>query len=158
MQQYQGQLRATPGRIAIVAARFNELVVKELIAGAVDTLQRHGFAEQQLCLVRVPGAYEVPLACKWLAGSGRYAGLIALGCVIRGETPHFDFVAQAANSGLMQVSLESGLPIGFGVLTVENLEQALARAGSKAGNKGSDAALALLEQMSLALQIKELAS
>lgn len=140
-------------RIALVASRFNELVVKELIAGAQDTLIRHGMSEQQLIIVRVPGAYEIAHAAKLIAASGKFAGIVALGCVIRGETAHFDYVAGASNSGLMSVSLEHKIPVGFGILTVDSLDQALARAGSKAGNKGSEAALAVLEQINLAAVI-----
>jgi 6,7-dimethyl-8-ribityllumazine synthase len=151
----QGNLTApeVTVRIALVASRFNELIVKELIAGATDTLIRHGMSENQLVLVRVPGAYEIAHAAKLIATSGKFAGIVALGCVIRGETAHFDYVAGASNSGLMNVSLEHKIPIGFGILTVDNLDQALARAGSKAGNKGSEAALAVLEQINLAAAI-----
>ena len=151
----QGNLTAPENsvRIALIASRFNELIVKELIAGAEDTLIRHGMNEAQLILVRVPGAYEIAHAAKLLAASGKFAGIVALGCVIRGETAHFDYVAGASNSGLMSVSLEHKIPIGFGILTVDNLDQALARAGSKAGNKGSEAALAVLEQINLAAAI-----
>ena len=151
MEIWQGNLSApaAPARIALVASRFNELVVKELIAGAHDVLVRHGMDEHQLVLVRVPGAYEIAHAAKLLAQSGQFAGLIALGCVIRGETAHFDYVAGASNSGLMSVSLEHRIPVGFGILTVDSLDQALARAGSKAGNKGAEAALAVLEQIQL---------
>ena len=151
----QGNLTAPDNsvRIALIASRFNELIVKELIAGAEDTLIRHGMSEQQLILVRVPGAYEIAHAAKLLAVSGKFAGIVALGCVIRGETAHFDYVAGASNSGLMNVSLEHKMPIGFGILTVDNLDQALARAGSKAGNKGAEAALAVLEQINLAAAI-----
>jgi 6,7-dimethyl-8-ribityllumazine synthase len=151
----QGNLTAPDNsvRIALVASRFNELIVKELIAGAQDTLLRHGMSESQLIVVRVPGAYEIAHAAKFLAASAKFAGIVALGCVIRGETAHFDYVAGASNSGLMSVSLEHKIPIGFGILTVDNLDQALARAGSKAGNKGSEAALAVLEQINLAAAI-----
>lgn len=151
----QGNLTAPEStvRIALVASRFNELIVKELIAGATDVLIRHGMSENQLILVRVPGAYEIAHAAKLIAASGKFAGIVALGCVIRGETAHFDYVAGASNSGLMNVSLEHKMPIGFGILTVDNLDQALARAGSKAGNKGSEAALAVLEQINLAAAI-----
>jgi 6,7-dimethyl-8-ribityllumazine synthase len=155
MRTIEGGLLAPSGiHIAIVAARFNELVVKELIAGAVDTLQRHGLPLEAITLVRVAGAYEIAHAAKLLALSQRFAGMVALGCVIRGETAHFDYVAGGVNSGLMQITLEQRIPIGFGVLTVDSLEQALARAGSKAGNKGAEAALAMLEQINLAAQLQ----
>lgn len=151
MEIWQGNLTApaASARIALIASRFNELVVKELITGAQDVLVRHGMREDQLVLVRVPGAYEIAHAAKLLAQSGQFAGLVALGCVIRGETAHFDYVAGASNSGLMSVSLEHRIPVGFGILTVDSLEQALARAGSKAGNKGAEAAMAVLEQIQL---------
>jgi 6,7-dimethyl-8-ribityllumazine synthase len=155
IETLQGALVAPDksARIAIVASRFNELIVKELIHGAQDSLLRHGLSEAQLVLVRVPGAYEIAHAAKLLAASEKFAGIIALGCVIRGETAHFDYVAGASNSGLMTVSLEHKIPMGFGILTVDTLDQALARAGSKAGNKGSEAALALLEQINLSVAI-----
>ena len=155
IETLQGNLTAPENsvRIALIASRFNELIVKELIAGVQDTLIRHGMSEQQLILVRVPGAYEIAHAAKLLAASGQFAGIVALGCVIRGETAHFDYVAGASNSGLMSVSLEHKIPVGFGILTVDNLDQALARAGCKAGNKGSEAALAVLEQINLAAAI-----
>lgn len=155
MHTIEGAFRAPQGRIAILASRFNELVVGPLIEGARDCLRRHGAVEDQLELVRVPGAFELPWAAKQLAESGRYVGIVALGCVIRGATAHFDYVAGGAANGLMQVSTQSGLPIGFGVLTVDTLEQALERAGSKAGNKGADAALAVLEQLDLLRRLKE---
>ena len=157
MELWQGDLTAPPPttRIALIAARFNELVVKELIAGAQDVLLRHGMTSAQLVLLRVPGAYEIVHAAKLVAESGSFAGIVALGCVIRGETAHFDYVAGASNSGLLNVTLAHGIPIGFGILTVDSLEQALARAGSKAGNKGAEAALAVLEQINLAQVITE---
>jgi 6,7-dimethyl-8-ribityllumazine synthase len=157
MELWQGTFAALERgtRVALIASRFNELVVKELIAGAHDVLLRHGVSEEQLVLVRVPGAYEIAHAAKLLAASGKFGGLVALGCVIRGETAHFDYVAGASNSGLMSVSLEHKIPIGFGILTVDTLDQALARAGSKAGNKGAEAALAVLEQIHLAKTIAE---
>lgn len=139
----------TKFRIALLASRFNELVVKELIAGAQDWLIRSGVQPINLTLVRVPGAYELSHIARDVALSGKIDGIIALGCIIRGDTPHFEFVAQAANAGLQQVSTATSVPIGFGVLTVETLDQALARAGSKAGNKGAEAAQALLEVLNL---------
>jgi 6,7-dimethyl-8-ribityllumazine synthase len=152
MKVLEGSLQAPAKgtQIAIIASRFNELIVKELIAGAQDSLLRHGLDASQLVLIRVAGAYEIAHAAKLVAESGKFHGIVALGCVIRGETAHFDYVAGASNSGLMTVSLTHQIPIGFGILTVDNLDQALARAGSKAGNKGAEAALALLEQINLA--------
>jgi 6,7-dimethyl-8-ribityllumazine synthase len=150
MHILEGHLGPVEGRIALIASRFNELVVERLVAGARDALLRHGIADGSLSLVRVPGAFELPLVAKQLAATGHYRGIVALGCVVRGDTAHFDYVAGGAANGLMQVSLAHGLPIGFGVLTVDTMEQALDRAGGKAGNKGADAALAVLEQLNLA--------
>jgi 6,7-dimethyl-8-ribityllumazine synthase len=136
-------------RIGIVAARFNGLIVDSLLAGCVDALSRHGVAAADLTVVWVPGAFELPLAVKRLATSGAYRGICALGAVIRGATPHFEHVAGSCTRGLAQIALETGVPIGFGVLTVDTIEQALERAGTKAGNKGADAALAVIEMISL---------
>ncbi len=141
----EGKLEAKGLKVALVAARFNDFIVDKLISGAVDYLLRHGADKADLCLVRVPGAFEMPLVAKQLAGAGKYDGLVCLGAVIRGATPHFDFVANECAKGLAQVSLDSGLPIGFGVLTCDTLEQAIERAGSKGGNKGVEAAQAMLE-------------
>lgn len=154
MERIEGDFSAPRGRIALLASRFNELVVARLIDGARDALLRHGVADEQLTLVRVPGAFELPLTADKLAASGRFEAIIALGCVIRGDTAHFDYVAGGAANGLMQVSLDHGLPVGFGVLTVDTLEQALDRAGAKAGNKGADAALAVIEQLNLVRQLE----
>lgn len=149
MECMEGDFSTPSGRIALLASRFNELVVSRLIAGARDALLRHGVEDHDLTLVRVPGAFELPLTADRIAASGRYVAIIALGCVIRGDTAHFDYVAGGASNGLMQVSLTHRLPVGFGVLTVDTLEQALDRAGGKAGNKGADAALAVIEQLNL---------
>lgn len=149
----EGRLSAQGLRIAIVASRFNDIIVDRLIGGAVDYLGRHGLERESITLVRIPGAFELPLVCRKLAKSGGYDGIVALGAVIRGATPHFDFVANEATKGLAQVSLETGVPIGFGLLTTENIEQAVERAGSKAGNKGVDAAAAMLETVRVLEQI-----
>jgi 6,7-dimethyl-8-ribityllumazine synthase len=149
MHVIEGQLIAPKGKIALIASRFNELVVKELIAGAQDCLLRHGVKTTDITLIRVAGAYEIAHAASLVAKSKQYAGIVALGCIIRGETAHFDYVASASNSGLMQVSITHDIALGFGVLTVESLDQALARAGSKAGNKGAEAALAVIEQINM---------
>ncbi len=154
MERIEGDFSAPRGRIALLASRFNELVVARLIEGARDALLRHGVADEQLTLVRVPGAFELPLTADKLAASGRFEAIVALGCVIRGDTAHFDYVAGGAANGLMQVSLDHGLPVGFGVLTVDTLEQALDRAGAKAGNNGADAALAVIEQLNLVRQLE----
>lgn len=149
----EGQLSAKGLNIALVASRFNDIIVDRLIGGSVDYLTRHGLERDKLTIVRIPGAFEMPLVCRKLAKSGKYDGIVALGAVIRGATPHFDFVANEATKGLAQVSLETGLPIGFGLLTTENVEQAIERAGSKAGNKGADAAAAMLETIRVLEQI-----
>lgn len=149
----EGRLGAEGLQFAIVASRFNDFIVDRLIGGAVDYLLRHGAAKENLTLVRVPGAYEMPLAAKRLAETKRYHGVICLGAVIRGSTPHFDYVAAEVSKGLAQVMLESGVPIGFGVLTTDTLEQAVERAGSKAGNKGVDAAAAALEMIRVLEQV-----
>lgn len=142
---YEGMLDAKGLKIALVASRFNDFIVGRLTDGAADFLLRHGLAEENLDLIRVPGAFELPLVCKKLAQGGKYNGLVALGAVIRGATPHFDIVCAEAAKGIAHVILESGLPIGFGLLTCDTIEQAIERAGTKAGNKGWDAASAMLE-------------
>lgn len=149
----EGQLSAQGLKIAIVASRFNDIIVDRLIGGSVDYLTRHGLDKDSITIVRIPGAFELPLVCRKLAKSGKYNGIVAVGAVIRGATPHFDFVANEATKGLAQVSLETGVPIGFGLLTTENIEQAIERAGSKAGNKGVDAAAAMLETIRVLEQI-----
>ena len=147
-----GHLNAADLKFAILATRFNDFIVDRLVGGAVDYLIRHGGSEENLTIVRVPGAFEMPLACKKLAASGKYDGIVAVG-VIRGGTPHFDFVAAEATKGLAHVSLESGVPVGFGLLTTDNIEQAIERAGTKAGNKGVEAASAVLETVRVLQQI-----
>jgi 6,7-dimethyl-8-ribityllumazine synthase len=142
-------LAAEDLRFACIAARFNEFVVEPLLQGAVDTLRRHGVPAARIDVVRVPGAFEIPLTVRKLAASGRYDALIALGAVIRGDTPHFDYVAGECASGLARVALESGLPVAFGVLTTDTVEQATDRAGGKDGNKGADAALTAIEMANL---------
>jgi 6,7-dimethyl-8-ribityllumazine synthase len=145
----EGELTARDLRFGIVVTRFNEFVVEPLLRGALDALKRHGAAEKQIEIFRVPGAFDMPIAVRKLAMSRRYEALIALGAVIRGQTPHFDYVAGECASGLARIALESGVPIGFGVLTTDTMEQAVDRAGGKAGNKGADAALASLEMANL---------
>jgi 6,7-dimethyl-8-ribityllumazine synthase len=149
----EGKLTAQGLNIAIVAARFNDFVVENLIGGAVDYLTRHGLEPEKLTLVRVPGAFELPLACQKLAQSGKFDGIVALGAVIRGATPHFEYICAEATKGLAQVSLQNGLPVGFGLLTTEDLNQAVERAGGKAGNKGADSAAAMLETIRVLKQI-----
>ena len=141
----EGDLLARDLRFAILASRFNALVVDRLVEGAVDALLRHGASEKSLELVRVPGAFEMGNVANHLAKSGRYNGIIALGAVVEGDTAHFEFVAGQCAAGLARVAHEHGVPVGFGVLTTSTMEQALDRAGGKAGNKGAEAALAVLE-------------
>jgi 6,7-dimethyl-8-ribityllumazine synthase len=145
----EGELTARDLRIGIVVTRFNEFVVEPLLRGALDALRRHGASDKQIEIVRVPGAFDMPIVVRKLALSKRYEVLVALGAVIRGQTPHFDYVAGECASGLARIALESGVPVGFGVLTTDTMEQAVDRAGGKAGNKGADAALAALETANL---------
>ena len=153
MKSIEGKLDATGLRVTIIAARFNDFIVERLIGGAVDYLARHGCEEKNMELVRVPGAFELPLVCKRVAARKKCDGIVAVGAVIRGATPHFEFVANEAVKGIAQVSLESGIPIGFGLLTTDTLDQAIERAGSKAGNKGAEAAAAMLETARVLEQI-----
>ena len=141
----EGELLARDLRFGIIAARFNDFVVEPLIRGALDALKRHGVGEKQVELVRVPGAFDIPIVARKMALSNRYDALIALGAVIRGQTPHFDYVAGECAGGVARIALESGVPIAFGVLTTDTAEQAVDRAGGKAGNKGADAALVAVE-------------
>ena len=150
----EGRLDATDMRFGIVAARFNDFIVARLIDGAVDTLVKHGATPADIEIVRVPGAFEMPLALQRLAQTRRHDALIALGCVIRGATPHFEYVSGEASRGIGQASLQHDLPIGFGLLTVDTIEQAVERAGTKAGNKGADAALSAIEMATLLRRIE----
>jgi 6,7-dimethyl-8-ribityllumazine synthase len=153
IQEIEGQLTVRGARIALLVSRFNSFIVESLVSGAVDTLKRHGAEERELQIIRVPGAYEMPIAAKRLAASQRYDAIIALGAVIRGGTPHFEYVAGECTKGLSQVSLQHDLPIAFGVLTVDSIEQAIERAGTKAGNKGAEAALSAIEMINLLREI-----
>ena len=153
MKTLEGDFTAANARIALVATRFNDFIVDSLVGGARDVLRRHGVAEEALTLIRVPGAWELPLVVDRAAASGEYDGIVALGCVIRGGTPHFEYVAGEAAKGLGQVQQQRGLPVAFGVLTTDTIEQAIERAGTKAGNKGGEAALSLLEMISLLRQL-----
>ena len=146
---YEGNLATPSGRFAIVAARFNGFIVDPLIAGATDALVRHGVPADRIDLVRVPGAFEIPLVAQTIAKSKTYAAIICLGCVIRGETDHYDHVAGAATSGIANASIALGIPIIYGVLTCETLDQAIHRAGAKAGNKGYEAAVTAIEMVNL---------
>ncbi|MDO5536042.1 MAG: 6,7-dimethyl-8-ribityllumazine synthase [Desulfovibrionaceae bacterium] len=149
----EGQMNASGLKIAIVATRFNDFIVDRLVGGAMDFLTRHGMNREDATIIRIPGAFELPLACKKVAASGKYDGIVAVGAVIRGGTPHFDYVCSEAAKGLAMVSLDSGLPLGFGLLTCDTLEQAIDRAGAKGGNKGVEAASAMLETVRVLEQI-----
>lgn len=154
MNVYKGKLDATDLRVGIVVARFNELVSQRLLEGAVDTLLRHGGDDENLTVVWVPGSFEIPIAARTLAEQGEVDAVICLGAVIRGETAHFDYVAGEAARGVAAVHASTGVPAGFGVLTVDWLEQALDRAGGKHGNKGADAALAAIEMVNLLRELR----
>ncbi|MES9839193.1 MAG: 6,7-dimethyl-8-ribityllumazine synthase [Candidatus Thiodiazotropha endolucinida] len=149
----EGAMSVEKARFCLVVARFNSFIVESLLGGAVDTLKRHGASEDDITLVRVPGAFEMPLALEKLAAKGEYDAIIALGAVIRGGTPHFDYVAGECVKGMAQVMLKHGVPIAFGVLTVDTIEQAIERAGTKAGNKGAEATLSAIEMVNLLRQI-----
>lgn len=150
LRTFEGDFRAPKdAAIAIVAARFNDFIVEKLVAGALDGLSRHGVPESAITLVRTPGAFELPLMAMRLAKSGKFAAVIVLGAVIRGSTPHFDYVCGEAAKGTGAAAIASGLPVIFGVLTTDTIEQAIERAGTKAGNKGFDAALAAIEMINL---------
>jgi 6,7-dimethyl-8-ribityllumazine synthase len=151
----QGDLVIRDARIVLLASRFNSFIVESLVQGALDTLKRHGADERELQIVRVPGAFEMPLAAQRLAASKRFDAIIALGAVIRGGTPHFEYVAGECTRGLSAVSMKYDIPVAFGVLTVDTIEQAIERAGTKAGNKGEEAALSAIEMISL---LRELGS
>jgi 6,7-dimethyl-8-ribityllumazine synthase len=149
----EGSLQYSEGRFAIVVARFNGFIVESLLDGAMDTLLRHGVAAADITVVRVPGAFELPVTVQALAQSGDYNAVIALGAVIRGSTPHFDIVANESAKGLSAIALDHGMPIINGILTTENIEQTIERAGTKAGNKGSEAAAAAIEMVNIFKQL-----
>ena len=155
MQVIEGKYTDADGRYAIVAGRFNQFVVDSLVEGAIDALIRNGVSEDKIKVVRVPGAYEIPLTAQALAEKGDVDAIVALGAVIRGSTPHFDYVAGESAAGLSKVQLDTGVPCAFGVLTVEDIEQAIERAGIKAGNKGAEAAMVAIEMVSVLKQISE---
>jgi len=154
VNEIDANLNAAGLRFAILVSRFNDFITSRLLAGAQDTLLRHGAARDQLTIIHVPGAWELPLVAKAAAASGRFDALVALGCVIRGQTTHHIHVGGEAAKGLAQVALDSDVPVGFGVLTVDTLEQAIERAGTKAGNKGAEAALGALETVNLINALK----
>jgi 6,7-dimethyl-8-ribityllumazine synthase len=148
-EKIEGVINGKGAKFAIVASRFNEFIVSKLLGGAIDCLQRHDTDPKAITEVWVPGAFEIPLAAKKLAASGKYDAVIALGAVIRGATPHFDLVAAEVSKGIALASMETGVPVIFGVLTTDTIEQAVERAGTKAGNKGFDAAMSAMEMVSL---------
>lgn len=149
MRIYEGRLTSNNKKYGIVVGRFNEFIGGKLLAGALDALKRHGVNEEEIEIAWVPGAFEIPLAAKKMALSGKYSAVICLGAVIKGSTPHFDFVSSEVSKGIANVSLETGLPVVFGVLTTDTIEQAIERAGTKAGNKGYDAACTAIEMVNL---------
>jgi 6,7-dimethyl-8-ribityllumazine synthase len=153
MATYEGNFAPPPGRFVLVAARFNLFVVEHLVSGALDGLKRHGVADEAIDLVWVPGSYEIPLVAQRLAASGKYAAVICLGAVIRGDTDHYEHVASGAAHGVAQAALNTGVPVIFGILTCDTVEQAVNRAGAKSGNKGFDAAVAAIVMVNLLRQL-----
>ncbi|KDR93766.1 6,7-dimethyl-8-ribityllumazine synthase [Peptoclostridium litorale DSM 5388] len=149
MKIYEGNLIAKGKKFVVVAARFNEFITSKLLSGSIDCLKRHGATEEDIEVLWVPGAFEIPLVCKKLASSSKYDAIIALGAVIRGATSHYDYVCSEVSKGVASVSLEKEIPISFGVITTENIEQAIERAGTKAGNKGWDAAMSAIEMANI---------
>jgi 6,7-dimethyl-8-ribityllumazine synthase len=152
---YEGDFAPPTGRFALVAARFNQVVVESLVSGALDGLKRHGVSDEAVDVVWVPGSFEIPLVAQRLAGSRKYAAVMCLGAVIRGDTDHYDHVASGAAHGVAQAGLATGVPVIFGILTCDTLEQAMNRAGAKAGNKGFEAAMAAIEMVNLLRQLPE---
>ena len=149
VETIEGAMIVENARFCLVVARFNSFIVESLLAGAIDTLKRHGAVDDDITVVRVPGAFEMPLALEKIAAKGQYDAIVALGAVIRGGTPHFEYVAGECVKGMAQVTLKHGVPIAFGVLTVDTIEQAIERAGTKAGNKGGEAAASAIEMVNL---------
>ncbi len=152
-REIQGHLTVDGQRFAVVVSRFNEFITSKLLSGAIDALKRHGATDDNITAVYVPGAFELPMVTKKLADSGEFDAIVCLGCVIRGQTPHFEYIASEAAKGIAQVGLASGVPTTFGVITSDTLEQAIERAGSKAGNKGVDAAVSAIELVNLLTQL-----
>ena len=155
MLQIEGDLLAAELKIAFVVARFNEFVCERLLEGSLDTMTRHGGNKDNVTVLRVPGAFELPLAAKTLAASGKYDAVVCLGAVIRGETSHYDYVCANASSGIASASLETGIPVSFGLLTTDTIEQAIERSGTKAGNQGRDATVSAIETARLLKQLSE---
>jgi 6,7-dimethyl-8-ribityllumazine synthase len=154
-QELQGHLVVEGQKFALIVSRFNDFITGKLLTGAIDALERHGCDPKNITVVRVPGSFELPLAAKKCVQSGRFDAVVCLGCVIRGQTPHFELIAAEVAKGVAQVGLETGLPVTFGVITADTLEQAIERAGAKAGNKGADAAITAIELLNLYGQIAE---
>ena len=154
MKKIEGMIVANGAKIGIVAARFNEFIVSKLLGGAVDGLVRHGISEENIDVAWVPGAFEIPLICEKMVKTGKYDAVIALGTVIRGSTSHYDYVCNEVSKGVAQVGLQAGVPVMFGILTTENIEQAIERAGTKAGNKGYDCAVSAIEMINLIKEIE----
>lgn len=152
---FEGRFDARGRKLALVASRFNEFFTRELLAGAQDCLRRHGVPDADVDVAWVPGSFEMPVVAQRLARSGRYGAVICLGCLVQGDTPHFQFIAAEVTKGVAQVSLDTGVPVIFGVITAETLEQAMERAGTKAGNKGFDAAAAALEMIDLCAAVDD---
>ena len=153
MRIFEGKFDGKDVRIAIVAGRFNEFITSKLVGGALDVLKRNDVSEENINIAWVPGAFEIPLITKKLANTGKYDAIITLGAVIKGSTPHFDYVCAEVSKGVAQISLQTGLPVIFGVLTTNNIEEAIERAGTKAGNKGADAAFSAIEMINLIKEI-----
>ncbi len=149
MKKYEGELQAEGLRFAIIVSRFNDFITNKLLDGAIDALLRHGSKEQSMDIIKVPGSFEIPLTAKKIAGKKSYDAIICLGTIIRGATPHFAYIASEVTKGIASVSIETGIPIAFGVITADTIEQAIERAGTKSGNKGWDAALAAIEMAQL---------
>lgn len=156
MKEIEGTFTQTDVKVAIVVARWNSFITERLLEGALDALRRHGIEEADITVARCPGAYEIPLTARKLAASKKFDGIISLGAVIRGATPHFDYVCSTVNRGIAELNASGDVPVSFGVLTTDTIEQAIERAGTKAGNKGGEAALALLEMVSLLREIEAL--
>ena len=154
VKTYEGQLKGDGIKVGIVVGRFNEFISSKLLDGALDGLKRHGVAEEDIELAWVPGSFEIPLTAQKMAASDKYDGIIALGAVIRGETPHFDYVSAEVSKGIAKVGLDEEKPVIFGVLTTDTIEQAISRAGTKSGNKGFDAAVSLIEMVNLYKEIE----
>ena len=149
MEIYQGKLQAAGFKVGIVLSRFNQFISERLLEGALDALQKLGAEDQDISIYKVPGSFEIPALAKKLAKAGKVDGILCLGALIRGDTPHFDFLSAEVTKGLAQIAMEDGLPVSYGVLTVDTIEQGIERAGTKAGNKGYDAAFALVEMLNL---------